>query len=161
MKKELSENELRYKAEAYCSLTEHCISEVQDKLEGWGAAPEAAGRIIAHLLEEKYIDEQRFCKAFVRDKYRFNGWGRNKIVQALRLKHLPGEVIALGLEEIDEEEYRSILAGLIAQKNRSVKARNDYERNGKLVRFAISRGFEMEVILPCVKQTDADDVCLD
>ncbi len=161
MKRELSENELRYKAEAYCSLTEHCIAEVQAKLELWGAAPEISERIIAHLLKERYVDELRFCKAFVRDKYRFNGWGRNKMVQALRLKRIPADIIALGLEEIDEEEYHHILAGIIAQKSRSVKARNDYERNGKLIRFAISRGFEMEAILRCVKQTDADDVYLD
>ncbi len=161
MKKELSENELRYKAEAYCSLTEHCIAEVQTKLEGWGASSEVSERIIAHLLKETYVNEQRFCNAFVRDKYRFNGWGRNKIVQALRLKRIPADVIALGLEEIDEQEYQEILANLIAQKNRSVKAKNDYERNGKLIRFAIGRGFEMEAILRCVKQTDADDVYLD
>lgn len=79
-----------------------------------------------------------------------------KIVQALRLKKIPANMISLGLEAIDESEYLSILSGLIEQKKRSVKANTDYERNGKLIRFAIGRGFEMEEILRCVKQVDAD-----
>ena len=147
MKKECSENEVRNKAEAYCSSVERCVSEVEAKLEQWGAD---------NGIKEKYIDQQRYCAAFVRDKYRFNQWGRMKIVQALRLKKIPANVISLGLEAIDESEYLSILSGLIEQKKRSVKASTDYERNGKLIRFAIGRGFEMEEILRCVKQVDAD-----
>ncbi len=77
-------------------------------------------------------------------------------MQALHLKKIPANVISLGLEAIDESEYLSILSGLIEQKKRSVKANTDYERNGKLIRFAIGRGFEMEEILRCVKQVDAD-----
>ena len=78
--------------------------------------------------------------------------GRLKIVQALRLKKIPANVISLGLEAIDESEYLSILSGLIEQKKRKRQKQNtDYERNGKLIRFAIGRGFEMEEILRCVK----------
>ena len=156
MKKECSENEVRNKAEAYCSSVERCVSEVEAKLEQWGADNGIKERVIEHLIKGKYIDQQRYCAAFVRDKYRFNQWGRLKIVQALRLKKIPANVISLGLEAIDESEYLSILSGLIEQKKRSVKANTDYERNGKLIRFAIGRGFEMEEILRCVKQVDAD-----
>lgn len=161
MKGELSENEARYKAEAYCSSVERCVAEVEAKLEQWGATPEMTENIIGHLLKEKYIDQKRYCAAFVRDKYRFNQWGRMKIGQALRLKKIPAEIVALGMEEIDEREYMEILSGLIEQKKKSIKARTDYERNGKLIRFAIGRGFEMEAILRCVKQVDPDDVYLD
>ena len=148
MKKECSENEVRNKAEAYCSSVERCVSEVEAKLEQWGADNGIKERVIEHLIKEKYIDQQRYCAAFVRDKYRFNQWGR--------LKKIPANMISLGLEAIDESEYLSILSGLIEQKKRSVKANTDYERNGKLIRFAIGRGFEMEEILRCVKQVDAD-----
>ena len=86
MKKECSENEVRNKAEAYCSSVERCVSEVEAKLEQWGADNGIKERVIEHLIKEKYIDQQRYCAAFVRDKYRFNQWGRLKIVQALRLK---------------------------------------------------------------------------
>ena len=161
MRKECSESEARNKAEAYCSSVERCVSEVEAKLEQWGADHEIKDRVIEHLIKEKYIDQRRYCAAFVRDKYRFNQWGRMKIVQALRLKKIPSDVISLGLEEIDESEYLSILSGLVEQKKRSIKANTDYERNGKLIRFAIGRGFEMEEILRCVKQIDADVDYLD
>lgn len=161
MKREPDENEARYKAEAYCSLVERCVTDVEAKLVQWGVEPAARENIIGYLLREKYIDEKRFCVAFVRDKYRFNQWGRVKIGQALRLKRISEEIIAAGMEEIDEQEYMEILSALIAQKRKSVKARTEYERNGKLIRFAIGRGFEMESVLRCVKQTDGDEFYLD
>ena len=107
------------------------------------------------------LTRSAFCSAFVRDKYRFNQWGRVKICQALRMKKIPADVIAKGLEEVDEREYMEILSGLIEQKRRSVKACTEYERNGKLIRFAVGRGFEMEAVCRCVKQTGEDDVYLD
>ena len=161
MKGELSENDLRYKAEAYCSSMERCMADVESKLLQWGAEPEIMEKIVKHLQNEKYIDQKRFCSAFVRDKYRFNQWGRVKISQALRMKKIPADVIAMGMEEIDEQEYMDILSSLIEQKKRSVKARTEYERNGKLIRFAIGKGFEMEAVLRCVKQAGEDDVYLD
>ena len=75
MKGELSENELRYKAEAYCSSMERCVTDVEAKLSQWGATPEVMEKIVRYLQDERYIDQKRFCSAFVRDKYRFNQWG--------------------------------------------------------------------------------------
>lgn len=100
--KEYTEDELKYKAEAYCSTAEHCPSEVISKLNLWGADDVVTEHILEHLKKERYLDTQRFCKAFVRDKYRFARWGRMKITQALRQKQLSSEDIAAGLDEIDE-----------------------------------------------------------
>lgn len=161
MKKECSENEARNKAEAYCSSVERCVAEVEAKLDQWGATPEIIEKVIKHLLAEKYIDQKRYSSAFVRDKYRFNQWGRVKIAQALRMKRIPADIINLGMEEIDEQEYHDILSALLEQKKKSVKAKTEYERNGKLIRFAIGRGFEMEAILRCVKQADYDEGYMD
>lgn len=161
MKKECSEKEARSKAEAYCSSVERCVSEVEAKLEQWGATPEVAEKVVGYLLKEKYIDPKRYCSAFVRDKYRFNQWGRVKITQALRMKRLSAGDIDMGMQEIDEREYQKILAGMIEQKRKSVKAKTEYERNGKLIRFAMGRGFEMEAILRYIKQADGDEECMD
>ncbi|WP_300727299.1 regulatory protein RecX [uncultured Bacteroides sp.] len=155
--KEYTENELKFKAEAYCSSAEHCSAEVEAKLQAWGADAEVTERIVAHLRKERYLDDTRFCKAFVRDKYRFTRWGRMKIVQALRMKHLPSDAIQAGLEEIDEEEYSNGLKELLRQKARSVTGKNEYERNAKLIRFAVGRGFAMDEVMRFVKQTDSDD----
>lgn len=96
---------MKYKAEAYCSATEHCPFEVMTKLSQWGADEAMSERILLHLQKERYVDSARYCRAFVRDKYRFARWGRMKIVQALRMKHLSSEDIEAGMAEIDEEEY--------------------------------------------------------
>lgn len=152
--KEYTEAELKYKAEAYCSKSEHCPAEVREKLRQWGAEPEVVERILSGLAKDRFLDTSRFCRAFVRDKYRFNQWGRMKIVQALRMKQLPSEDIEAGLEEIDEEEYNNVLKSLLAQKAKGLKAGSDYERNSKLIRFAVSRGFAMDEVLRYIRQAD-------
>lgn len=157
MKKEMSAEEARLKAEAYCSLSEHCKSEVLGKLQQWGAPEKTWEAILNHLEKERYIDESRYATFFVRDKYRFNQWGRIKIAQALRMKHIPSACIDEAMEEIDEQEYLNILTSLLKKKVRSIKASNDYERNGKLVRFAAGHGYEIGDILLCMKRMGYDD----
>ena len=157
MKKELSAEEARFKAEAYCSLSEHCRSEVLTKLQQWGVSQESSETILCHLEKERYIDECRYASSFVRDKYRFNQWGRVKIANALRMKNISSACIAEAMEEIDEDEYLSVLATLLKKKLGSVKGANDYERNGKLIRFAMGHGYEMNDILLCIKQMGYDN----
>lgn len=155
--KEYTEDEIRNKAEAYCSVAERCISEVRSKLQQWGLPLEREEAVLQYLQTEKFIDEQRYSIAFVRDKYRFNSWGRVKIAQALKLKRIPSVCISKALEEIDDEEYMASLLDQLERKDRSVKARNDYERNGKLIRFAMGRGYEMGDILSCLKKMGCGD----
>ena len=155
--KEYSEEELKYKAEVYCSAAERCPSEVEKKLNQWGASADITESIMLHLFKERYLDTTRYCCAFVRDKYRFNQWGRMKISQALRMKQLPSGDIEIGLDEINDEEYHTILAALLKQKAKSTKATTTYERNTKLIRFATGRGFLMDEILRHIKQVDQDE----
>lgn len=157
MKKELSENEARFKAEAYCSMAERCRAEVVEKLYQWGVPSEWMDGILNHLEQEGYINHLRYAKAFVRDKYRFNQWGRMKIAQSLRQKHLTSADIFVAMEEIDEEEYAFVLEHLLERKLPGIKAKNSFERNGKLVRYAVSRGYEMDEILCCLKRIGCDD----
>ena len=103
--------------------------------------------ILEHLKKERYLDTQRFCKAFVCDKYRFARWGRMKIAQALRQKQLSSEDIAAGLDEIDETEYCENLKELLRQKSKTVSGKNEYEPNTKLIRFAVGRGFTVDEVL--------------
>lgn len=157
MKKECTAEEARLKAEAYCSMAERCTDDVLRKLGQWGTPEDTHGAIVDALREEKYIDDRRYAVAFVRDKYRFNQWGRIKISQALRVKHVALEDISAALEEIDEEEYESILVSLLLKKRQGIKANSDYERNGKMIRFAASHGYEMGEILRCMKQMGCED----
>ena len=152
MKKECTENQALYKAEAYCSVAERCESEVRAKLEQWGAPQACWDKIISRLTVDNYISSSRYVGTFVREKCRFNKWGKKKIIQALKMKQLPDTFIDEAMDAIDREEYISNLSFLLQRKMKEVKARNDYERNGKLIRFALGRGFEMNDILVCLKR---------
>ena len=138
-------------------MAERCEDDVLRKLEQWGVPSDAHEAIVAHLIKERYIDHCRFAVAFVRDKYRFNQWGRIKIAQALRMKHVASDAISEALDEIDEEEYEDILTSLLQKKSRSVKANSEYERNGKLIRFATSHGYDMGEIFRCMKRMGYED----
>lgn len=157
MKKECTEDEARLKAEAYCVAAERCTDDVLHKLDQWGLPASSHELVIEHLKKERYIDDARYAVAYVRDKYRFNQWGRIKISQALKMKYIDSRSISLALQEIDEEEYLSILSSLLRKKAKSVKANSEYERNGKLLRFAASHGYEMDTILRCMEQMEDED----
>ena len=157
MKKECSESEALYQAEAYCSVAERCESEVRTKLQQWGAPQECWDTIIRQLVDDNYISSSRYVYAFVREKHRFNKWGKQKIVQALRMKRLPDALINEAMEEMDKEEYLANLSSLLQRKMKEIKARNDYERNGKLIRFAAGHGYCMDEILQCLKRIGCED----
>ena len=142
---------------AKCSTSEQCLSDIEAKLAKYDLTEEEKTRILRHLVEEKYIDDGRYAEAYVRDKYRFNKWGRIKIAQGLRMKGIDRETIDAAMEAIDEEEYLDILRGLIQSKRRSTKGKNDYEVNGKLIRFATGRGFEFSAIRQCINNVDNND----
>lgn len=154
---EITETDALNRLAAYCSTAEHCRAEVAEKLQRWGVSYDAIDRIIGRLEQEKYIDEERFCRAFIHDKYRFAKWGKVKIGQALQLKKIPQRVYWQYLNEIDEDEYLAVLNDLLAAKRKSVRADNEFELNGKLVRFALSRGFEMKDIRHCIALSDEND----
>ena len=145
-------NKLKSKAAAYCSKAEHCISEIEEKLMLWSDGNiTASSEVIAWLKSERYIDEERFSQSYVKDKFRFNKWGRRKIAQQLSFRHIPVEYIAEALAQIDTKEYEEVLTNLLAAKKKSTKANSEYELNTKLFRFAISRGFESEIISRILK----------
>ena len=130
-----------------CSGSEHCESEVREKLQRGGMSPDDIQRIVDYLYEEQYLDNLRYCRAFAHDKLRFARWGRVKIQQALRQKAIPDAAISIALDELSEAEYRRILHDLAQQKERTLKDEDEYTRRGKLIRFLAGRGFTMDEIL--------------
>lgn len=149
-KNSFTEEEALKRAAAKCSVAEHCRADVREKLLKWGVHGEAIERILDRLTKEQFIDEERYCRAFVHDRFRFSKWGKNKIGQALSFKKIPWDVWYKLLDNIDEEEYLSTLRSLLESKRKSIRAKDDYELNGKLIRFAMSRGFEMSDIRRCI-----------
>ena len=150
MKKTISTEEAYIKLSALCASAEHCTGEMVEKMQRWGLTEKAQAEILAKLTEKHFIDDERFCRAFVKDKIRYNKWGRRKIEQALYMKHIDKGIQQRVLDEIDPSEYVEILRQLLQQKRKTIHAANDYEMNGKLMRFALQRGFTMDIIHQCI-----------
>ena len=156
MKKEMTEQEAYLQLAALCAQAEHCQQEMRDKMRRWGLNDTMQDRIIARLIKEHYIDDERYARAFVKDKIRNNKWGRRKVQQALWQKHIDTDVQQRVLDEIDEKEYLDVPRPLLKQRRKSVKAESDYELNQKLVRFALGRGFSFDIIRQCLNVDDID-----
>lgn len=135
------------KLEELCARSEHCEGELREKLRKWLVSPDDTDTIISSLRRRRYVDDERFARAFVRDKFRFDHWGRRKIEQALRLKRVDSEIIADALDAIDGDEYYTLLRKLLAYKARSLHDEEAYARRVKLMRFAVGRGFEPQLIV--------------
>lgn len=140
------------KAAFLCSRSEHCTSEIQEKLKQWGLSSEASIPVIEQLIAEKYLDDERFARAYVKDKFRFNHWGKQKIEYMLRAKKINQEILELAFEEIVDEDYSENLLKLITGKAPSLKAKDKYDKRNKLMRFAMGRGFESNKIYAAFKE---------
>lgn len=140
------------KAALLCSKSEKCASEIQEKLKLWDLSGEETEPVIEKLIAEKYIDDERFARAYVKDKFRFNHWGKQKIMYMLRTKGVSEEIINRALNENEDDGYSEKLHKLLEDKARSVKAQNAFDKRSKLMRFALSRGFESGEIYKAFKE---------
>lgn len=144
-------------AASFCSTSEHCESEVLDKICRFELIPEDRKKLILRLQQEGFLDERRFVKAFVNDKFHFNRWGRIKIRYMLKQKGIKSDVIEEGIKQISEKEYQGILLKLLKEKRPAIKSKNVYELRGKLLRFATGKGYEPSIVTLCLKDLDLNE----
>ena len=156
--KQKTEQEAYLTLAALCAQAEHCQWEMVEKMRKWEIPEEAQARIMERLVKERYVDDERFARAFAKDKVRYNKWGRRKVEQALWQKHIDEDIRKNVLNGIDDEEYLSVLRPLLKQKRKSIKAQNDYELNQKLMRFALGRGFTFDIIKQCIDVEDEGEL---
>ncbi len=156
MKKEMTEQEAYLQLAALCAQAEHCQQEMRDKMRRLELDETVQNRIIDRLIKERYVDDERYARAFVKDKIRYNKWGRRKVQQALWMKRIDADIQQRVLDEIDEKEYLDVLRPLLKQKRKSIKAESDYELNQKLLRFALGRGFGFDIIRQCLDVGEED-----
>ena len=156
MKKEMTEQEAYLQLAALCAQAEHCQQEMRNKMRRWELDETVQNRISDRLIKERYVDDERYARAFVKDKIRYNKWGRRKVQQALWMKRIDADIQQRVLDEIDEKEYLDVLRPLLKQKRKSIKAESDYELNQKLLRFALSRGFGFDIIRQCLDVGEED-----
>ena len=149
-----TEQEAYLQLAALCAQGEHCQWELTEKMRRWEMDEAAQARVMQRLVAERYVDDERFARAFVKDKVRYNKWGRRKVEQALWQKHIDADTQQRVLSEIGDEDYLDVLRPLLQQKRRTTKAANDYELSQKLIRFALSRGFTFDIIRQCLHVED-------
>lgn len=149
-KQPLSKEKALSRLAALCAKAEYCTGDMEDKMRRWGLDAEAIRENIDYLVGHQYIDNVRYCKAFVNDKIACNHWGRRKIEQALWMKHIPESVSAPVLDAVPQEVYVRVLRPLLDAKRPTIKAESDYERQMKLIKFALGRGFDLDEIKLCL-----------
>ena len=145
------------KLAALCARGEHCQHDMLEKMRQWGISAEEQAEVMQRLVEGRYVDDSRFARAFVIDKVRYNKWGRRKVEQALWMKHIDKAIANEALDDVSDEEYLTVLRPLLKQKRKSTKAQSEYELTMKLIRFALGRGFTMDIIRQCIDVEDEDE----
>lgn len=142
------------KAEHYCAYQERSQQEVRDKLYEWGLWTDAVENIISQLITGNYLNEERFAKAYAQGKFKQKAWGRIKIKQGLKLKKVPDVLIKKALLTIDSDDYIKTLQKVIAKKEPLIKEKTEYKRRYKLQQYAMSRGYEADLIAEVLKNSD-------
>ncbi|WP_419699243.1 regulatory protein RecX [Mucilaginibacter sp. NFX135] len=142
------------KAEHFCAYQERSQQEVRDKLYEWGLWPDAVEQTISRLIEGNFLNEDRFAKAYTKGKFNQKAWGRIKIKQGLKLKRVPDVLIKKALLIIDLDDYMTALTRLLEKKAASVSEKNEYKRRYKLQQYAMSRGYEADLIAEVLKNSD-------
>lgn len=153
----LTESQALNRVATYCSRAERSEFAVRKKLVAWEVPEDAIKRIIDRLRKEKYLDDNRFARSFINDKLNFNKWGRTKIIYELKKRNISESVYNPILDELSGDEFEKQLMHILSVKGKSVKGKNDYDKKTKLIRFALGRGFTMDLVIKCVNKLMGSD----
>ena len=134
------------KAMALCARREYCSGEISVKLDSWDLNSSEAKSVISTLIKEDFINDKRYSEAFVRDKYRHNKWGKVKIAAHLKAKNISSGLISSALASLDDDQYRQMVKDTLDLHRKFIKAKNEYDLKGKLLRFGLSKGFESHIL---------------
>ena len=150
--KPLTPDQVLDKMAKYCAYQERCVKDVRDKLKTFDIPQKEKDEILDYLLDNRFVNDERFAKSFVRGKINQSGWGVNKIRFHLIQKGIDKEIIEEALEQTDEEAYRQRLIDILNTKSKTVKAANDFEKKRKLAAYAMQKGFEGSLVWEVLKK---------
>ena len=146
LQKTYSFDEAQKVLENYCAYQERCHKDVTDKLRNMRMIPEVIDTIVVHLIQNNYLNEERFAKAFARGKFRIKKWGKNKIVRELKYRQISDYAIKSALTEIDLDDYYKTLQELTEKRITQVKEKNIYKKKKKVADYLLYRGWEYNLI---------------
>lgn len=151
-KKLFSFSEIKQKLVNYCVYQDRCHSEVEQKMREFVLIPEAREEILLYLMQENYLNEERFTRSYIRGKFYIKHWGRQKITSGLKLKGITEKLIRQCMDEIHPEDYDAQLAKMYEAYYSQLKGMKDYQKGVKTTRHLMSKGYEYEAIL-AVRET--------
>ena len=135
-----------------CAKAELCILDAQRLMQRWQIPIEERQSVIDTLIKDRFIDEERYAQAFVRDKLNFSRWGARKISEALYLKRIPAGIIKQAMEQVQEVRMSDRLETDLRRKNNSLKDEDPYKRKEKLLRFGVSRGYDYKTVMETIER---------
>ncbi len=145
MAKWLSKDEALAKLQRYCAYQDRCHQEVRSKLIELGVYGDSLEEIMAELIEENFLNEERFARSFARGKFRIKQWGRARILRELKRRDISDYCIRRAMEEIEEQDYLDTLQEVLNRKAEKLAEEDTFKLKNKLARYAHSRGFELEL----------------
>ena len=150
--KPLTPDQVLDKMAKYCAYQERCVKDVRDKLKAFEISEEEKAKILDYLLDNRFVNDERFAKSFVRGKVNQSGWGVNKIRFHLIQKGIDKDIIEEALGQTDEEVYKQRLIEILKTKAKTVKVSNDFEKKRKLAAYAMQKGFEGSLVWEVLKE---------
>ena len=145
-------DEIKRKLEQYCVYQDRCHKEVTQKMRDFNLIPEAKEMILLSLIQENFLNEERFAKSFARGKFRIKNWGKQRIIRELKFRDISAYNIKTALKEIDEQEYIASIYRITENRNEVLSESDGYKRKKKLIDFLMRKGFETELIYKVVNE---------
>lgn len=142
------------KAAMFCAYQERTQQEVRDRLKEWDVLGDDAEEVISELIQQNYLNEERFAKSFAGGKFRVKRWGKRKIKQHLQQRGISGYNLDQAMKEISTDDYRDTLTELLTKKRQTLRDDNPLVVKQKLVRYALSKGYESELIFAVLGHDD-------
>ena len=144
------------KMQSWCAYQERCQQDTRNKLYELGLWPEAVENIIVKLIEENFLNEERFATSFARGKFVIKKWGRIKIKQELKQKRVGDYCLKKAMQEIDDDEYLKTLKKLMDSKRKLIKEPNKIKLQHKLMNYALSKGYEKDLVFDVLNNKDVE-----
>ena len=139
------------RAASFCAESERNVAEVERKLRKWGVDDDDIDSIIDRLKSDDFLNEERYCKAYINDRFKLNHWGKVKIRYELGKRDVDRQYIDTALANIDDDEYFEVLKEVVEAKRRTIKDTDTYSASAKILRYALTRGFESDIVSKVIK----------
>ncbi len=140
------------KLERYCTYQERCHQDVVLKLKGMKMIPQAIDHVVTHLINENFLNEERFSRNFARGKFKIKKWGKNRIISELKRKQISQYNIKAALSEIDDDDYFTTIDELAKKRLSQISEINIQKRKRKLADYLLYRGWESHLVYSKIKE---------